>query len=291
MPDPVTLLDGSLWRKELPLIAVTRFLFHLLNHDWSANEKRITPALGIDNESRKAQKNELNIGRRQIKEYRNSNKGLTMELLCSLLLSQFGGPRVVTSNCETRRPGLPHRYAPSGFTDIRACYPASNGTAAFGLIAEVSAKRQVTKEFYKRQLAQALEHALELAEELAESKAACCPDMPTYALMINGGMIGNKDDKTGLHGIYRSFLLENDIGPDSNVRIIPMFTGDIVFAVASLITTKYLSFGSDKLVMIFDTLHEGLLRDELPNDHEWMSNVWIEVLTTRPTHDQFPPGN
>ena len=29
--------------------------------------------------------------------------------------------------------------------------------------------------------------------------------------------------------------------------------------------------------MIFDTLHEGLLRDELPNDHQWMSNVWIEV--------------
>ena len=80
-----------------------------------------------------------------------------MELLCSLLLSQFDSPRVVTSNCVTRRPGLPHHYAPPGFTDIRACYPASNGTAAFGLIAEVSAKRQVTKEFYKRQLAQALE--------------------------------------------------------------------------------------------------------------------------------------
>ena len=287
MPDPVTLRDGSLWKKELPLIAVYKYLFHLLNHDWSANEKRITPALGIDKKSRKAQDNKLKICPRKIKEYRNSNKGLTMELLCSLLLSQFGGPRVVTSNCETRRPGLPHRYAPSGFTDIRACYPASNGTAAFGLIAEVSAKRQVTKEFYETQLAQALGHAL----ELAESNAACCPDMPTYALMINGGMIGNKDDKTGLHGIYRTFLQEIDIEPDIDVRIIPMFTGDIVFAVASLITTKFLSFGSDKLVMIFDTLHEGLLRDELPNDHEWMSNVWIDVLSTRPTHDQFPPGD
>ena len=73
---------------------------------------------------------------------------------------------------------------------------------------------------------------------MAESKASCCPDMPTYALMINGGMIGNKDDKTGLHGIYRAFLQENDIGPDNYVRIIPMFTGDIVFAVASLITTN-----------------------------------------------------
>ena len=291
MPDPVTLPDGSLWRKELPLIAVIKYLFHLLNHDWTANEKRITPALGIDKKSRKAQDNKLNIGPRKIKEYRNSNKGLTMELLCSLLLSQFDSPRVVTSNCVTRRPGLPHHYAPPGFTDIRACYPASNGTAAFGLIAEVSAKRQVTKDFYIRQLEQALEHGLVLADRLAESKAACCPDMPTYALMINGGMIGNKDDKSGLHGIYRTFLQENHIGPDSNVRIIPMFTGDIVFAVANLITTKFLSFGSDKLVMIFDTLHEGLLRDELPNDHEWMSNVWIEVLTTRPTHDQFPPGN
>ena len=125
---------------------------------------------------------------------------------------------------------------------------------------------------------------------LAESNAACCPDMPTYALMINGGMIGNIDDKTGLHGIYRSFLQENDIGPDNDVRIIPMFTGDIVFAVASLITTNNLSFGSDKLVMIFDKLHEGLLQDELPEDHEWMSNVWIDVLTTRPTHDQIPRG-
>ena len=43
--------------------------------------------------------------------------------------------------------------------------------------------------------------------------------------------------------------------------------------------------------MIFDTLHEGLLQDELPDDDQWMSNVWIDALTTRPTHDQFPPEN
>ena len=108
--------------------------------------------------------------------------------------------------------------------------------------------------------------------------------------MINEEMIGNKEDKTGLHGNYRAFLQENDIGPDSDVRIIPMYIGDIVYAVESLITTNNLAFGSDKLVMIFDTLHEGLLQDELPNDQQWMSNVWIDVLTTRPTHDQFPPG-
>ena len=56
--------------------------------------------------------------------------------------------------------------------------------------------------------------------------------------MINGGEIGNKEDKTGLHGVYRSFLQDNNIGPDSNVRIIPMYTGDIVYAAASLITIK-----------------------------------------------------
>ena len=98
------------------------------------------------------------------------------------------------------------------------------------------------------------------------------------------------EDKTGLHGVYRSFVHEN-IKPDSDVRIIPMYTGDIVFAVESLEQTNNLSFGSDKLVMIFDTLQERLLQDELPNDHQWMSRVWIDALTTRPTHDQFSPGN
>ena len=109
--------------------------------------------------------------------------------------------------------------------------------------------------------------------------------------MINGGEIGNKEDKTGLHGVYRSFLQDNNIGPESNVRIIPMYTGDIVYAAASLARSNNLAFGSDKLVMIFDTLHEGLLRDKLPNEKQWMSNVWIDALTTRPTHDQFSPGN
>ena len=109
-----------------------------------------------------------------------------MELLCSLLLSQFDSPRVVTSNCVTRRPGLPHRYASPRDTDIHACYPPSNGTAAFGFIAEVRAKRQVTKKFYERQFAQALEHAL----ELVESNAACCPDMLTYALTPKSGTLG-----------------------------------------------------------------------------------------------------
>ena len=286
MPVPVTLQDGSIWEKELPLFAVARYLFQLNNHDWTATDKRIFPALGIDRDSRKAQDNKLNLPPGQIKEYRRSNKGLSMELLCSLLLSQIDSPSYVTSNCEIRQERLPHKYAPPGNMDINACFPSSNGTNAFGVIAEVSAKKQVTKEFYKKQLSQSLKYAL----ELANSKDTCCPDMPTYALMINGGEIGNKEDKTGLHGVYRSFLQENDIGQDSNVRIIPMYTGGIVFAVDSLAQTNNLSFGSDKLVMIFDTLHEGLMQDELPKDQQWMSNVWIDALTTRPTHDQFSPG-
>ena len=162
MPVPVTLHDGSIWEKELPFFAVTSYLILLMDHDWKSNESLITPSLGIDNKSRKAQENELNLHPRQISEYRKSNKGLTMELLCSLLLSQIGSPRFVTSNCEIRRKGLPHRYAPPGYMDINACYPPSNGTAAFGLIAEVSAKRQVTKPFYKKQLSQSLKYALKI---------------------------------------------------------------------------------------------------------------------------------
>ena len=87
-----------------------------------------------------------------------------------------------------------------------------------------------------------------------------------------------------------AFVQDNPIEPGYDVRIIPMYIGDIVYAVESLIKTNNLAFGSDKLVVIFDTLHEGLMRYELPNDQQWMSNVWLDVLTTRPTHDHFPPG-
>ena len=115
--------------------------------------------------------------------------------------------------------------------------------------------------------------------------------MPTYSLLINGGDIGSNEE---LQNVYRSFVQHNNLQPDGPVRIIPLDAADIAVALQRIEDRggrNPLFFGSDKLVMIFDTLQEGLLQDEVHDDPDWMCNVWTDVLTTRPTQDIFRPDN
>ena len=44
---------------------------------------------------------------------------------------------------------------------------------------------------------------------------------PVYGLVINGGRI---DGDTRLQEVYREFVEENELGDDSQVRVIPMCT-------------------------------------------------------------------
>lgn len=283
----VTLRDESTWDKQLPQFAVSGYITQLQRHNWPASVRHVYPAVGIDNDTRREQDNVLNIDSSQIQEYRSVNKALSMELLCSLLLTHLAHPIWVRSWCEIRREGRPHRYAPSRSTDITAGYPASGGTKAFGLIAEVSAKREISVEFYKTQLSQALKYALQLDGK----KAECYADMPTYSLLINGGKIGSNKK---LQKLYRSFVQRNNLQPDGPVRIIPMYSSDIMVALQRLENKQgidQVSFGADKLVMIFNKLQAGLLQAEQDEDPDWMCNVWEDTLTPRQTRDFFTPGN
>ena len=221
-PVPVTLRDEGSWNSGLPAGAVGLLMMHLLNHDYTANEKRVFPSLGVDMKTRRKADNVPDVKVRQTHEYRKINKALSMELLSALLLTRLDSAREVFSWCETRN-GLPHRYAPCGLADITASYPASGEIPAFRVVAEVSAKREVTRESYTRQLSQALDHAAQLAEKSGGE--------PVYALVINAGRIGSDRE---LQEVYRSFVKNKKIKPDGPVRLLPIYTGDLAVALRDL---------------------------------------------------------
>ena len=273
-PVPVTLRDEGSWNSGLPAGAVGLLMMHLLNHDYTANEKRVFPSLGVDMKTRRKADNVPDVKVRQTHEYRKINKALSMELLSALLLTRLDSAREVFSWCETRN-GLPHRHAPAGLADLTASYPASGEAPAFRVVAEVSAKREVTRESYTRQLSQALDHAAQLAEESGEE--------PVYALVINAGRIGSD---TVLQDVYRSFVKSKKIKPDGPVRLLPIYTGDLAVALRDLevgLSPDRFRFGADVLAEVFETLHDGLMQSEPNGDPDWMCKAWTDIIDAGPT--------
>ena len=145
--------------------AVSILLLHLLNHDFTVNDKELFPILGIDMKTRRKTDNMPNVENGTVKQYRMINKALAMELFSSLLLTHLNSADRVTSWCLTNPNGLPLYFAPSGASDIEVSYPVAGDTPAFQMIAEVSAKRQVDERFYATQLYQAWRHADILAQK------------------------------------------------------------------------------------------------------------------------------
>ena len=156
-PVSVALSDGSIWDMSgLNAGLVALLMMYLTNDEFTADSGLVFPSLEIDIRSRRAAKNRLDIDARKIAEHRKINKGLAMELLTSLMLAGLDTAREVRCNCEARN-GLPHKFAPAGVTDVEAFY--DKPPPGFLVIAAVSAKSDVTPEFYREQLDQALEHA------------------------------------------------------------------------------------------------------------------------------------
>ena len=196
-----------------------------------------------------------------VKDYRNINKALSMELLCGPLLAHLDDPGGVVSLCCSEA-GQPYNFAPSRLPDLTAEY-----APAFRLVAEVSAKSDVNLEFQRDQLDQALRH---VQDELARGGVEV-----VYALVVNRGNFGGDPE---LQKLYASFASENHLAPDGPVRLVPISGNDLA-AVLMNLSERHpedrMLFSSDALLHGFNQIINALLQSELPSKPGWMAELLV----------------
>ena len=282
--DPVPLLlgDRSLWDRSMQAGAVAVLMKYLMKNDrreYRAGVGTFTK-LGIDTNSREATGNQLEDGpgeddgrdeddeSRRIGEHNTINKALAMELLTGLLLARLDTPRQVQCHCETRA-GQPHKWAPPGLTDVEAAY--IEPPPGFRLVAEVSAKSEMSEDDYWTQLDQAFEHAKKVAKRTGG---------PVYALVLNSGRFATNRK---LQKTFSAFAKDKGLG-SAPVRVVPMWGMDFAIAMQDLerdLEPEAFRFGNDGMREALDLLAAGAVRakDEEKLSEAWMRRIWAKVAT------------
>ena len=197
----------------------------------------------------------------RIKKYRDINKALSMELLCASVLAHLNSAESVVSLCCSD-DGTPYNYAPAGLPDLTAEY-----APGIRLVAEVSAKSEADPEFHRDQFDQALRHA---NDELAAEGADV-----VYALIVNRGDFGG-DPK--LQSQYASFVSENGLDPDGDIRLVPMSGKDFASVLMKLSKQQPkdgMRFSPEALLHGFNQIIDGLLQPEPPTRSGWMSELIV----------------
>ena len=263
MPVPITLSDGSTWERPVGPSGVALLLMNLFNHDFRTNEKRIFPGLGIDMAARRGAGTVPNVESRRTHEYRIINKALAMELLTGLMLTHLNSATQVRSWCQTRN-GVPLSFAPAGHADLDAAYGEPSNGETFRVIAEVSAKRHVSPEFFGKQLEQTWRHANELNEGQSGGRV--------YALVVNGGSVIQDLSHAG---VFHKFVKEKSITRRGMILVIPVYAPDLAVAVRRIeeeLPTGAIRFGASIMESIPKELFNSLFlsREELlenPDKH------------------------
>ena len=272
-PAPLILGDGSVWDVGLQAGLVAILMMYLMNDEFTVDDRVVFPTLGIDMASRADADNVGSTSPREIAEHRKINKGLAMELLTGLLLARLDSASAVHCNCDTRH-GLPHAVAGGGLTDVEAIYEASGTTPRFRVIAAVSAKSDVTRAFYLKQLEQALRHGRQIAERTG---------VPVYALVLNGGDIGSDTD---LLEVFQTFVASEGLGRGGPVRVVPMYAPSLASAVRELevnLAPDAFRFRADVLADVFETVLDGLLAPpEEKRPADWVRKTWTQVVSGEP---------
>ena len=152
---PVTLRTGYLWQPNYSVQEIFLLLSYLLQHNYKEINKIINRALNIDTLSRVMDDNRIRLDpenkSRQIRDMRNIDKALAMELLMSLLLTYLDDSEQVICNCVEQK-NLPNNFAASGLGDIIASYPSSDDVPAFQGLFEVSIVRRPTVKDFLRSI-------------------------------------------------------------------------------------------------------------------------------------------
>ena len=201
---------------------------------------------------------------RRIRDHRFINKALAMELLSALLLIRIDSPASVLAHCHQLN-GMPNQASPTRRPDVTAVYDRWLSTPGFGLVGEVSARREVEPSFYKDQLGQALRRGKEFQERWK---------MPVYSLVLNVGQIASDEL---LQKTYLDFVAEEKLKRDGPVRVLPVYAMDLTVAVrrneGNLAPDEF-RFGSNVLANQFDQMIDGLLANPGEDaDKEWMCNI------------------
>ena len=264
---PVVLEDGVVWDQSVEVGMVCARLLHLMVHDHRANAARIFSGLGIDPASRRATRTmPEDMARRQLHWI---NKGLSMELLCSMLLARLDVALRVDANCLTHNR-LPYGVAPHGKVDMVARYGGTLELPALQLVAEVSAKRNMSRKDFLGQAEQAVKFGRALHESTGR---------PVYAVLINGVRIGEERDYAD---DFRAFAAKEGVGPGAPVRLVAMCADDLAAAVGDLSLNpdpSLLRFDSSVLAEVFDELIQGLHSGSVEKD--WMHETWKRVVLGR----------
>ena len=241
---------------------------YLHSQNFKAISNLVARKLNIDTRSRVESDNRLNLqdNGHWLREARTINKALAMELLVALSLTYIDNAEQVLSSCVVRNQ-QPNNFASSGLGDITVFYPPSDDGQAFCVLVEVSIKRIVSPEHYRRQLDQTLTHAKVLA--------ANNNGRPVYGLVINSGDItGHKR----LQAVYKRFLSDNQITADSHIKVLTLYTGDFISIMGKMLVDKTYDFRSSLLVQIFDILLAQLREQELPLEKDWVEQTWLNII-------------
>lgn len=265
---PVTLRGGMSWNPSFSDNEIAILLLYLHSQNFKAISNLVARKLNIDTRSRVEADNRLNLkdGAHWLREARSINKALAMELLVAMSLTFIDNAEQVVSGCVVRNR-QPNNFASSGLADITVFYPSSDDGQVFCVLVEVSIKRIVSAEHYRRQLDQTLDHAKVLA--------ANHTGRPVYGLVINSGDITTEKR---LQAVYKRFLSDNQITADSHIKVLALYTGDFISIIGKLLVDRTYNFRSSLLVQIFDILIAQLREQELPPEKDWVEQTWLNII-------------
>ena len=271
-PVPVTFKDGSTWEKKLGSLETILLITRIVSHDFRGNCNYVAPHLGLDVATRRRMDNLPNVTKRHVFQYRIINKAMAMELLSASLLAYLNKPREVRSWCVHKGNGTPNYFSPPLHADVTARYFNEENNRPFRVIAEVSAKKAVTKAFMRKQISQAWNHGR--VDALNRDGGL------VYALVINGGKIGSDPQ---IWKVYHDFVKEEKIKPNGIVRLLPLYALDLVAVVRRIKDNEPaggLQFGSGLLARIFDELIKAISGEFMHGDPDpdWMCKMFVDMV-------------
>lgn len=311
-PPPLISLHGECdWQLPLSLFESANLLKVLSMHSRGAIKRLILRRLQITDAMKKLDPDELKAleddelldlykfdpknqekKARKAANRRRMLKGLAMELICASIIRHLDTPLKVTALAQPR-DGKPNSLAPRGEADISADYPKIPQSPKtpkilqprdIKIIAEVTAKREVTTENFLTQLDQGHTHAADEREK--------APDSLIYCLVVNGAQL-HRDVR--LHELYRGYLQQNELTPDGEIRIVPMYSKDFSL-IAGMLSDRYrldeLYFKPDVLFDALDAVCRGFAEEELPENSMWVIHEFMGVIFEyMRNRTQDPGGN
>ena len=263
------------WEREIFLHEAASLLMMLCGHDENEIMQYVVPALKIKDlpmteEEMQALLDDRAMARaiagaERARRRRYPLKGLAMELLAASILRHLDRCPMVVAECATRDK-RPHAVAQGGAADVSAYFPCPGEQQEFTLLAEVSAKRNMSRSDYSEQLESGLIHA--------NAEWEGHPGRLIYCLLANNGKI-HVDER--LHKVYLDFIKENKLTAESDIRMVPMHAPDfgiLAGLMASELSPDKLYFEPEVLRGALDTTYRKILEPELPGDRMWMIDTF-----------------